>query len=388
MTATGREGSRPADPPAAPDPAVSPPAGAEAPPVYFLLHLPKTAGQTITAHLRAHAPAGSYLEPRRGRAPDPRLDAATAPALRALSGHWLARADERWFGGREIRRSVLLRDPVGVQVSLYNFRMMSYLAKGLGGYSFDLHLKAMPRNYLAQCLLTRWLGLSRLAAARLPDAAQLALVEAALARFWFVGSYRDCDRLIASIAPDLAVPPVAGIRNDEREWREQVCWQPLTAAALPPATRARILADQAVDQQLWERWSGVGFGPPPPTPPAPPAASARSHPARIVATAAHEALRLFRRDWSRPARIGQARRVASADRARGAAAWPLAATRYAHAIARGGDTPALWLQYARALALSGRRGQAITAYRRALALKPDMPTASRELAACLADGED
>src|SRR5438105_545971 len=109
-------------------------------PVYFLLHVPKTAGQTITWHLQRNLP-GRFV------------DVDTAAGLRALrqetshvqavSGHRLSAAMQAAFPGREIRKVLLLRAPVEQQLSLYNFRMLSYRAKGLGTYSLELHLKAL-----------------------------------------------------------------------------------------------------------------------------------------------------------------------------------------------------------------------------------------------------
>jgi hypothetical protein len=50
---------------------------------------------------------------------------------------------------------VLLRDPLELQISFYNWQMMDNLAKGLGTY--DWHLRALPRNFIAHFLLSRWL---------------------------------------------------------------------------------------------------------------------------------------------------------------------------------------------------------------------------------------
>jgi hypothetical protein len=64
---------------------------------------------------------------------------------------------EEYFPDSEIRHVLLLRDPISLQLSLYNHRMMLHQLKGLGIYSFDLHLKALPRDFLAHRLLARWL---------------------------------------------------------------------------------------------------------------------------------------------------------------------------------------------------------------------------------------
>jgi len=133
-------------------------------PVYFILHIPKTAGQTIQQHLAEHCAPGVFWGPHQA----PRLQALSgprykprslpeAPRVRAVFGHNVSRSLEMYFPDREIRRVVLLRDPISLHLSLYNHRMMLHLAKGLGTYSFDLHLKALPRDFVAHRLLARWL---------------------------------------------------------------------------------------------------------------------------------------------------------------------------------------------------------------------------------------
>src|ERR1044071_1606413 len=90
-----------------------------APRVYFMLHMPRTGGTTIAAHLKAHLGDRmratvrpsllQMLVRRRVRlygAPDFRH-------VRAVSGHYLGRSLEQRFPGREIRRTLLLRDPIG-----------------------------------------------------------------------------------------------------------------------------------------------------------------------------------------------------------------------------------------------------------------------------------
>ena len=118
------------------------------------------------------------------------------------------------FPGREVRRIVLLRDPLQLHLSFYNWKMMDHLAKGWGTYSFSLHLRALPRNFIAHFLLSRWVELS---SAQIDgDVRQrenINILNNALAGFWFVGAHSDCDRVIAAIGADLRVPPVAAPRN-------------------------------------------------------------------------------------------------------------------------------------------------------------------------------
>ena len=288
---------------------------------------------------------------------------------------------ERSFAGREIRRSILLRDAIGLQVSLYNYRMMNNLSKGLGVYSFERHLRALPRNYLSYCFLNRWIGLSIREILLMPDQQQFETIDTALRDFWFVGSYTECGKLIARLAEDLGVPTELRVTNSAEDWSRQVTWEPLRLDSLTPAMRALIIERNAVDQVLWERWGSAE-------------ARAReldesvalsrtASPTAWASLAAHELLRRVTRDYSMLGRIGQRRRVRMADAARSSENWELAARLYDRAISRGVTTPALLIELARAHARHGADDLAILAYDRALAMKRNMPDIENERARCV-----
>ena len=139
------------------------------------------------------------------------------------------------------------------------WRMIYFRGLGAGTYSFDLHLRTVPRNFMVHFLLRRWMGLSRFQLMVMPDGLQLSLVQEALAEFWFVGDSTDCDRVIAALAPDLNVPAKAARRNSLAQLRDFVSWTPLTADDLTQAQRDRLMREQALDQLLWETWHGAGF---------------------------------------------------------------------------------------------------------------------------------
>src|SRR5262249_45127184 len=108
-------------------------------PVYFILHLPKTAGSTIEVHLEEYCPSGTLWRPkpapRRQRLIGQRYDLRDLPDMRRVRvvvGHYVGRSLEKYFPSREIRRIVLLRDPLGLQISYYNYMNMWYLDEGLG----------------------------------------------------------------------------------------------------------------------------------------------------------------------------------------------------------------------------------------------------------------
>ena len=162
-------------------------------PVYFILHMPKTAGQTIQQHLAEHCAPGVFWGPHQA----PRLKALSgrryhprslpgAQRIRAVFGHNLSRSLEKYFPDREIRRAVLLRDPISLHLSLYNHRMMLHLAKGLGTYSFNLHLKALPRDFVEHRLLARWLEIPWPALMAMTDQQKYTALSLALSQFWFV----------------------------------------------------------------------------------------------------------------------------------------------------------------------------------------------------------
>ena len=89
------------------------------------------------------------------------------------------------------------------------------------------------------------------------DADKYRRLNEALGQFWFVGDYTDCDRVIAAIAPDLAVPAIARPRNTAREWHKQIKWEALTEAAMPAGLRDAVRRQNPLDRALWESWHGA-----------------------------------------------------------------------------------------------------------------------------------
>jgi tetratricopeptide (TPR) repeat protein len=350
--------------------------------VYFFLHIPKTAGQTIQYHLAEHCPPGTFWSPRampfplslvrRGRLPA----SGDANRVRAVAGHDLGRSLEKRFPGREIRRVVLLREPLSLQLSLYNYRMMNHLAKGLGTYPFAVHLRAQPRDFIAHWLLARWLEIPWPRLMVMSDDDKHRLINAALAEFWFVGDYTDCDEVIAKSAPDLEVPAAARPRNTAQQWHRQIKWQPLTEAAMSADLREAVDRQNPLDRALWESWHGARFEPAAVEPrPLPPGARGGFF--------AHEAARPFflltrwahregapRLPFTRP-KTGLRSGIARADRARDGGQFALAARHYRQALSEEPDLPAIWVQYGHMLLEMGDAAGAEAAYRESLRLDPE-----------------
>jgi tetratricopeptide (TPR) repeat protein len=343
----------------------APPSAQGASPVYFLLHLPRTGGNTIAAHLKAHLGDGlclgsrpSALEMLSGRRC--RLDdVRDFGRVRAVTGHYIGRSLERRFAGREIRRTLLLRDPVGFHVSYYNHRMMFSLSRGGPTCDFDRHLRAQPRDLVALLLLWYWLELPLPVLLATGNARKYEMLNRSLAGFWFVGSYRHGDRLLAALGADLGIPPAAAPKNTTGQWQKRVDWRPLRAGDLSASARESILARNPIHDALWRGWRDAGFEAarqvPRPLPPGGAGEIGAGDVARAVL-----ADRFIAPMW---------RRIGRASRARD---WPRAARLYEKALRRVPHAAEIWVQYGHALTESGDLEAAEGAYRRAVALAPDV----------------
>ena len=344
-------------------------------PVYFLLHIPKTAGQTIQQHLAEHCAPGvfwrSYHKIRHGQrtSPDDLPDPARA---RIIAGHNITRSFENLFPGRAIRRILLLRDPLEFHVSYYNWSMMDNIAKGLGTYSLDLHFRALQPNFMADFLLSRWLEIPRRARLLMADEKKYRILNQMLAGFWFVGEHTDCDRVIAAIGPDLGVPTAAPRRNTAIELQAQTGWRLVTYASLSPAMRHTIRARNRLDQALWEHWRRAGFQPAAIEPPPLERAAKGSLLGHEILRPWFKLRRFVQRQhgsWLRATRAGEVKFL-RADRARDAGQWELAARHYREALRILPKGPGIWVQYGHALKENGKIAEAEKAYREALRLNP------------------
>jgi Tetratricopeptide repeat len=345
--------------------------------IYFLLHVPKTAGTTVETHLATHCAAGALWRPARasilGALTGRRFRIREVPDLtrvRALGGHFLGRSLERYFPNQEIRRAVLLRDPVGFHVSSYNYWMMHHLAMGRGTYSFDLYMRSLPRDRIAHFLLSHWLEIPWPVLIGMGAERKYELLNNMLKCFWFVGAYTDCDRLIAAIAPELGVPVCAKHENTVHQWQKRVEWRALTVADLSAATRDSILALNPIDSGLWHSWRSARFDTMTvrPTPLA--GSGTGGFLAHEIVRSGFSIARGLLRELPR-LRSGRSPGIALADRARDQGDWPRAALYYRQALDRMPNLAAIWVQYGHALKESGDVAAAEMAYRRSLELEPD-----------------
>ena len=234
-------------------------------PVHFIYHVSKCAGQTVHCHLSAHAPTGTYHQLKKRKGPSrfflPRYELAGMPNaehLRAIGGHFIGNSIERIFNERQIKRSILLRDPVSQFVSHYNFRMMRYLSQGWQTYSPDIAYQARPRNFVTHFILRNFLEISWPRLLSLSALEKYVIVNRFLSTFWFVGDYTRCNELIAALAPNLGVPSTAVAQNTCAEWQRRVVrWKPFRVDNLTRRMIDQIRQENVLDQLLWETWRDV-----------------------------------------------------------------------------------------------------------------------------------
>lgn len=229
--------------------------------VHFILHVPKCAGTTVERHFEARLGPGFLLAPRwesmlrnlvgnrYDYAPgDPRL-----AGVRVVSGHSLSRSLARALVPARIEESVLLRDPLGYTLSLYNYRWTWHRRMdGPRPPDFARWYAAQRRNPISRFLLSRYFEQGVPALYRLSSVGRLEWLEARLSRFLFVGGYRRAAEMIGGISARLGVDGTVESRN--------VTETPVaTAESLGADWCARIRADNAVDAALFERWKDRGW---------------------------------------------------------------------------------------------------------------------------------
>ena len=245
----------------------SSPAGAPAPapgpapgPVHFFLHVPKCAGTTVERHFERTLGEGFMLAPRWNHPLRdvignryPGLTPESVAGVRAVSGHSLSRSLAEKFPGREVRCSVLLRDPVGYLVSFYNYRWERHETRGQPAPGpFDQWRRTQRRNPITRFLLNRYFEVGYPGLYRLSTRARFLRLEAAFSGFHFVGGHRRCEEALAGISRELGVDPTVESENVGRVKR-------LRAEDLSASQVASILDENAADRLLHERWKDRGF---------------------------------------------------------------------------------------------------------------------------------
>jgi len=229
-------------------------------PVWLLVHVPKCAGRTVEAHLRAHLPAEAVLNPARRKAPARYVSRPyyvfpqqlNVARVRVVIGHFFGRSVRSLFAGREIRECVMIRDPLTFLISHYNFRMNRYLKAGKNRFPFDLWYKTRPLNPISHFLLHRYVEIPLPTLWRMPAADRLARLQDVADRFHFVASLTACCPFLTRLSGALEITP-------QFESRNVTSTKFVTPETLPSALRQQILDENPLDTLLYEKYKDRGW---------------------------------------------------------------------------------------------------------------------------------
>ena len=234
------------------------------PHVIIHLHLPKSGGTSLNAHLARHLEWDrEYVNfsewGNRYRREQSLQDWTDRPeadrqAARALSGHRITTMMHRLLPGREPRYMTIVREPAERCVSLYNFRR----SRGVVGTDFKTWYReeflADPRNSIVGFYADKVFG-DRAAS----DAAEnLHVASRLLDRCWLAVDTARLDEALGVVSDALAIP---------RDWQNQRVAGESGVLDLPnhpsngervekfvtldDALRSRVMEDRAEDYALW-----------------------------------------------------------------------------------------------------------------------------------------
>jgi hypothetical protein len=230
------------------------------PEVLYFVHVPKCAGTTVEEHFLEHLPHAQFMRPdkskpvvrylngRAWRAP-PSYDPA---AVRVLCGHFFGRSSGALLASHKPLEAILIRDPVGLYLSWYNYRMTRHEAWGRPIPKFEDWYRSQGRNPVARHLLTRHLGWSELRFVTAPTREIVAEARRALDTFWFVGEYRHVDMLLDAASDKFGAPAHAPQRNITQ-------YKFLRRDQLSEELAQQVRRENAIDQYLSDRYSNRLF---------------------------------------------------------------------------------------------------------------------------------
>ncbi len=173
--------------------------------------------------------------------------------VKVLTGHSLGRSVRQRFSGRPTREIVLIRSPLSRVLSHYNFYM--WQAEEFANrptIPFETWYATQRPNYMTDFFLTRYLEIREITLAALSERKKFDLANEALAAFWYVADYRNCNNILDTLSREFGLGTVIEEKNVTPK-------KYLDAARLSDAVKAKIAARHRVDQALYDVWKDAGF---------------------------------------------------------------------------------------------------------------------------------
>lgn len=234
--------------------------GSSTRPIYFFVHVPKCAGSTFKEHFMEHMLDRFQRAPGRNNAlrivdskfTDMQALEPELGSLDVIGGHSISKSIRRLAGSRPFHEIILIRDPLSFIVSLYNFRNKKASLQSLGPVSLDLFYRSLPRNPVSRFILNRYLEIGYPKLLTYSSFDRLQLIDSAFRQFWFVGSHKYCDELIAHMSERFGIPSDLQDRNVSPEG----CLKP---EDVDPGLRDRIMEENILDQALFDMWGDARF---------------------------------------------------------------------------------------------------------------------------------
>ena len=234
--------------------------------LYVVVHIPKCAGSTIHNHLQQNIGGDRVLFIERTRGLKRQfskhrytlsLEGRDPNRIDALTGHELGRSALLKFPARPIREIALIRDPVSRYLSNYSYYVRTVIEPGAGpAPTFEEWYATQRPNYMTEFFLTRYLERSELKLLAISEQTQFDLVNEAFSKFWYVADYRTCDAFLAVLSQELGISATV----------ERMNVTPPRHRGLKDVSdkiRSRIVAENPVDQAIYDTWKNVGFNNPP-----------------------------------------------------------------------------------------------------------------------------
>ncbi|MFA5951746.1 MAG: hypothetical protein WC807_15835 [Hyphomicrobium sp.] len=230
--------------------------------VFYLVHVPKCAGTTVEHFAFTSLAPGEVFCPEKswpinrfflGKAWR-RPSAIEPDQVRVICGHYFGRACGHLLTPHTPLEALLIRDPVPLFLSWYNYRMARHERFGRPVPKFKDWYKSQGRNPIARHVCTRHLGWSEAKFLVLKNSTIIEQLCSTLDSFWFIGDFRHVDRLLDAVGERLNV-------KQDHEIRNVTQYKFLRRAELDGGLVEQIRRENAIDGYLYGRYRDRLFDP-------------------------------------------------------------------------------------------------------------------------------